>query len=89
MKFPFPLAAASVLIASSMAVRANEPPSEAKAQPVDNIDKIVCVNERVTGSRMPRRVCHTKGEWEALKRGGSEATEKLQRQPMGPVEKGG
>ncbi|TMJ20301.1 MAG: hypothetical protein E6G92_11295 [Alphaproteobacteria bacterium] len=32
----------------------------------------VCVTERLSGSRMPRRVCRTAREWELLQNDGSE-----------------
>jgi hypothetical protein len=29
-------------------------------------DRQICVNERLSNSRMPRRVCHTAREWQLL-----------------------
>lgn len=41
----------------------------ASAQRTENAgasERRICVTERLSGSRMPRRVCRTQAEWEAL-----------------------
>jgi len=46
--------------------RAQEQPArDASADP----NRQICVTESLSGSRMPRRVCHTAREWELLQSG--------------------
>ncbi len=35
-------------------------------------ERRICVTERLSGSRMPRRVCRTEAEWQALQGGEDE-----------------
>ena len=53
------------------AVPANQTQPTAASQPRDrdaalNPDREVCVTERLSGSRMPRRVCRTARQWQEL-----------------------
>jgi hypothetical protein len=45
-----------------------QPDREAAPDP----NRQVCVTERLSGSRMPRRVCRTAREWELLQNDGSD-----------------
>jgi hypothetical protein len=47
-------------------------------------DDVVCVNERVTGSRHPKKVCYSASGYQALKESGQTATRDLQRMPNIP-----
>jgi hypothetical protein len=47
-------------------------------------DDVVCVNERVTGSRHPKKVCYSASGYQALKETGQSATRDLQRMPNIP-----
>ena len=48
----------------------------------------VCKTEDVTGSRMPKRVCHTPEQWEARGRAGREAVRELDARAVGRQEGG-
>lgn len=50
---------------------------------------LVCRNERVIGSRLPRRICATQRDWDAIREGSQETTRDAQRMPTGAVEEGG
>lgn len=52
-------------------------------------DELICKNERVVGSRLPRRVCGTQRQWDAMRSGSQETTRDVQRMPTGVVEEGG
>jgi hypothetical protein len=43
--------------------------------------EVSCTNERVTGSRFTRRVCHSREEREMMQRAGREAVERIQQMP--------
>jgi hypothetical protein len=67
------LAAALCATAFPAAARDGQPRPAAPAQQADradneaaNPDRRICVTERLSGSRMPRRVCRTAREWRAL-----------------------
>jgi hypothetical protein len=47
-------------------------------------EDLVCVNERVTGSRHPKKVCYSSAGYQALKETGQGATRDLQRMPNQP-----
>jgi len=34
--------------------------------PANDLDKVVCISEEVTGTRFPKKQCHTKREWKAI-----------------------
>lgn len=54
-------------------------------------DEMICRNERITGELIPRRVCMTKGEREALSREGTEVfdEESLRNLRINPDGRGG
>jgi len=45
-------------------------------------DVIVCRREKLTGSRFARKVCHSRGEWQAMQSNGYESLEFLQRRHL-------
>jgi hypothetical protein len=47
-------------------------------------EDLVCVNERVTGSRHPKKVCYSSAGYDALRDSGQTATRDLQRMPNQP-----
>lgn len=48
-----------------------------------NPDEIVCVKEKITGSRLRRTVCQTRAEWAAMRGGAQETMRELQALPQG------
>lgn len=48
-----------------------------------NPDEIVCVKEKITGSRLRRNVCQTRAEWAAMQGGAQETMRELQALPQG------
>ena len=48
-----------------------------------NPDEVVCVREKITGSRLRRNVCQTRREWAALRGGAQETMRELQALPQG------
>lgn len=70
--------AAVVMLADGTGAAADG--AKAKA---DDANKMVCKNEAVAGSRMPKRVCATKAEWEQRRADAKEALDRSQTQrPM-------
>jgi len=47
-------------------------------------DVIVCKKEKMSGSRVTRKVCHSRGEWRAMRENGREVTREVQRRDRGP-----
>lgn len=45
-------------------------------------DELVCRREKVTGSRFARNLCHTREQWEAMRKAGVEGTGNIQRAPV-------
>ncbi|HEY9233787.1 MULTISPECIES: hypothetical protein [Phenylobacterium] len=76
------LTAALALHASSAApatpAASPEPPKAQVAQVADK-DRMVCKTEALAGSRVPKRVCATKGEWEARRAEDKEHLDAMQR----------
>lgn len=60
----FPAQAEAVANNSARAAAAAQQPREREA--ALNPDREICVTERLSGSRMPRRVCHTARQWQQL-----------------------
>ena len=53
-----------------------------KSAPNDRKAEMVCTSERITGSRLARRVCHSREELEMMQRAGRETVEKIQQMPL-------
>jgi len=51
--------------AAQPAARPSQPSSRDRDEAVDP-NRQICVSERLSGSRMPRRVCRTAREWQLL-----------------------
>jgi hypothetical protein len=51
--------------AAQPAARASDPASRNRDEAADP-NRQICVSERLSGSRMPRRVCRTAREWRLL-----------------------
>lgn len=45
-------------------------------------DEVVCRRERVTGSRFARNLCHTREQWEAMRKAGVQGTKNIQDAPV-------
>lgn len=60
---PFPALAAPVAPTNAQQSAATQPRDR---DPALNPDREVCVTERLSGSRMPRRVCRTARQWQQL-----------------------
>jgi hypothetical protein len=62
------LALSAVALVSTAAIAqdttAPAAPAPAKKK-VDDGDKIICKREQFVGSVIPRKICHTKAEWQA------------------------
>lgn len=52
--------------------------AKARSEAADEFNEIVCKNLVVTGSRMPRKLCHTRGEWMAMDAGSDQFMEDLE-----------
>jgi len=46
-------------------------------------DMIVCKRQSVSGSRLTRKVCHSRHEWRAMRENGRELTREIQRRDAG------
>ena len=46
-------------------------------------DVIVCKRQPISGSRLGRKVCHSRGEWRAMRENGRELTRQIQRRDSG------
>lgn len=53
-----------------------DPP--AASEPTEKAEKKICRSDRSTGSIMPKKRCHTKAEWDAIK---AEMQAQLDRNP--------
>lgn len=76
------LTAALALHASSAAPAtpaASPEPTKAQVAQVADKDRMVCKTEALAGSRVPKRVCATKGEWEARRAEDKEHLDAMQR----------
>lgn len=87
------LAAGPALAQEGAATGAAEP-ATAEAAPAAKPGKEdrkgkVCRNEDVTGSRMPKRVCHTPEQWAARERAAKEAVREMDARPVGKIGEGG
>jgi hypothetical protein len=63
------------MLAASLLLAQGAP---AAAEKANDMDKVVCKNEAAPGSRLPKKVCATKGEWERRKQEARDALEKSQ-----------
>jgi hypothetical protein len=64
-------------------------PAAAPAAAKDPKQRMICTNERVTGSRHPRRLCYTQEQWDDIREAGSKGLREIQGRPTGIVEEGG
>lgn len=85
----------ALLVGVSLSVAATAADSKPRtdADPATSLEadeeKLICRNQRVTGSRKPQRLCHTADEWEAMRTSGRDNTRRIQSVNTGEVEKGG
>ena len=82
--FILTLAAAVAMAAATPAAGAAPvaPEGAAQAAPAakpENSDKQICKTEPLVGSRVPKKVCATKAEWEARRQNDKEQLDKMQR----------
>jgi len=64
--------AASALVASAAVAGDNAEPKKT----VDPSLKVVCKTEEVVGSKIPKRICLTRQQWDQIKDNAKEALEK-------------
>lgn len=81
------LGLASTSFASSDDAKKAEPAPTRQASATNNPpgydkDEVVCRREKVTGSRFARNLCHTREQWEAMRKAGIEGTNNIQRAPV-------
>jgi len=69
-------AAAPAFAETAGAAQTNAQAQSARQRPARDAapdpDRQICISERLSGSRMPRRVCRTAREWELLQNDGSD-----------------
>jgi len=64
-------AAATAFVASAAVAGENSEPKK-----VADPNKIVCRTEEVVGSKIPKRICLTRQQWDQIKQNSQEALEK-------------
>ena len=57
-------------------------PGATTNRPGYNKDEVVCQREKVTGSRFARTICHTREQWERMRKAGIEGVNNVQRAPI-------
>lgn len=76
---------ATVATASAAGQESGERTTTNRRRDTDDPD-LICRSERVVGSRLPRRICATQREWDAMREGSQETTREIQQLPTGGVE---
>ncbi len=74
-------------LTAALALHASSTPAAAAAEPAPaepiktsaTAERQICKTEALIGSRVPKRVCATKREWEARRREDKEALDSMQR----------
>jgi hypothetical protein len=66
------LCAAATALLASAAVAGDDP----QPKKVADATKIVCRTEQVVGSKIPKRICLTRQQWDQIKENSQEALEK-------------
>jgi hypothetical protein len=56
----------------------------AKTKPADDMDKVICRREAITGSRFEKRICMTKAEWGEQERQTEDFERRIASQPNAP-----
>ena len=64
-------------------------PTKAADKPAPDLDKIICRQEEVTGSKFTRRVCMTKADWDAQSRDAERFERRLREVQTGAPPGGG
>ncbi len=80
--FILSLAATLMMAASSPSAPADAAPAAPVAK--SDKDRMVCKTEALAGSRVPKKVCATKGEWDARRQADRDQLEKAQRAASAP-----
>jgi hypothetical protein len=75
--------------AKEEAAKKDAKPAETQTAAKDEKPRMICTNERVTGSRHPRRICYTQEQWDDIRKAGSDGLREIQGRPTGIVEEGG
>lgn len=72
-------------LTAALALHASSTPAAAEPAPAEPMktsataERQICKTEALIGSRVPKRVCATKREWEARRREDKEALDSMQR----------
>lgn len=73
--------AVSLLAASPEASAAAPAPAPAK-------EKMICRDDPETGSLIPKRICHTKAQWQEIYKAGQQNVDTIRNRPMQGIQKG-
>ncbi len=93
---PLIVAAALSLLALDSSPATSQPTTVAPAQVSgsqkssanDDLDKVVCHREALTGSRFEKRVCMTKAQWDERQRQTDDFERRLGEHPNAPMQGG-
>ena len=66
------------MLAAGLLLAQGAPAAAADTTKISDPDKVVCKNEAAAGSRLPKRVCATKAEWERRRQEARDSLEKSQ-----------
>lgn len=82
------IAAAGLFLASVAPAAAAGTPDQSK--PADPLDKVVCKSDTFVGSKIPKRICLTRRQWDQGTQDGKDAmeTQRSRRWDMQPPKSG-
>ncbi|MFN3585342.1 hypothetical protein [Phenylobacterium sp.] len=66
------------MLAAVVMLADGTPAAAEGAKKADDANKMICKSEAVAGSRMPKRICATKAEWEQRRLDAKDALDKSQ-----------
>ena len=73
----------AALLLLGLAACASSPSGEGLVAGGKDPNKVICRNEPNTGSRLPKKVCHTRAEWDEIAAASAELGHSLQRDSVG------
>ena len=78
----------AMLLVPASAFAGTPAPGTAAPTRITDGDKIICKSERMVGSNLSTRICHTKAEWDAAREADKRTLDRRNGEQVNPTRRG-
>ena len=79
---------AAMLVMPASALAGTPAPGTTAPARINDGDKIICKSERMVGSNLSTRICHTKAEWDAAREADKRTLDRRNGEQVNPTRRG-